>query len=175
MAHIKIPQEWTVTDGIAFIYIERRNGSRHKVIASPEDVDVLGQYRWCLCGKGYVWTHWARDDGRHVSMHSIVAERHIDHINHNPLDNRRENLRICTHQQNQMNKAASKNKIVKYKGVTVETHLKKKPFRAIINVCGKKRCLGRHATALKAALIYDAAALEYHGEFACTNKMLGLL
>jgi hypothetical protein len=46
---------------------------------------------------------------------------------------------------------------------------------ATICVRKKYKRLGRFDSALQAALKYDEAAIKYHCEFACTNKMLGLL
>ena len=41
----------------------------------------------------------------------------VDHINRNPLDNRRSNLRICTQQDNAKNKSKYKNNNSGFKGV----------------------------------------------------------
>ncbi len=59
-----------------------------------------------------------------------------DHVNGNQLDNRRENLRVCTPSQNQANKKLSKNNTSGHKGVE---HVKKiNRWRATIVVNGKR-------------------------------------
>ena len=45
---------------------------------------------------------------------------YVDHINHDLKDNRKANLRICTNQQNQMNRSISKNNTSGYKGVSFD-------------------------------------------------------
>lgn len=171
--HIKPPQRWLVSEFRAITYIVRRNGTRVRIVASPEDIPVLSQYRWHICGKGYAWTTWARDDGKAVSMHSMVLGKMCDHINNNPIDNRLENLRLCSHQQNQMNKLSCARSVVPFKGVSMASG----GIKYVAKICanGKHYYLGRYTNARDAALSYDDAARRLHGEFACTNESLGLI
>ena len=57
-----------------------------------------------------------------IHIHRVIINApkgmQVDHINGNPLDNRRENLRICTNQQNGMNRGKPKDNTSGYKGVT---------------------------------------------------------
>ncbi len=87
----------------------------------------------------------------------------IDHANHNGLDNRRSNLRLCTHADN--NRNAFRQSRSGLRGV-----MQKGPrFYASIQV-NKKRLLSRRChSAEEAARLYDQMAVEHHGEFAVLN------
>lgn len=108
--------------------------------------------------------------GIFLSMHRVIMGTpegmETDHRNHDGLDNRRCNLRICTKSQNQMNKRPSKGCASAFKGVTWYQG----KWSANIRVKGKMKYLGRYASELKAAQAYNEAATEYFGEFACLNR-----
>lgn len=91
----------------------------------------------------------------------------IDHKNRNPLDNRRENLRYCTHSQNLANKSMQVNSKTGYRGV--DFHKARGKFRARIVVKDRSIHLGRFNTPEEAALAYNIAAKEIYGEFAFLN------
>lgn len=95
----------------------------------------------------------------------------VDHINHDRLDNRRENLRVCTHGQNMMNRSINKTMKGKsqYKGVTWFKPTQK--WKGTITCRGKSIHLGYFTDEKHAALMYNQAAEELFGEFAFLNKI----
>jgi hypothetical protein len=106
--------------------------------------------------------------GKAVYLHKLCAGPHdgfeVDHVNHNKLDNRTENLRLATRQQNG---AWRKHYNSGLKGVRKHRH----KWVARISIFGREKHLGSFETQEQAARAYDAAAVEAYGEFAYTNKM----
>jgi hypothetical protein len=104
-------------------------------------------------------------------MHALIVgctgEEIADHWNHDTLDNRRNNLRKCTHSQNQWNQKRSKRNTSGFKGVTWEKRRGK--WHAQIRVNGKQKYLGEFLSIEDAARAYDRAAEMYHGEFGVKN------
>ena len=91
----------------------------------------------------------------------------VDHINGNRLDNRKENLRLVTPQQNNMNRKPLKNSTSKYKGVFWDKNRNK--WLVLIMIGDKSRYLGRYQDEREAALAYDKAAKKLFGEYAYLN------
>lgn len=91
----------------------------------------------------------------------------VDHINHNTLDNTRDNLRLCTPRQNSFNKSKAANKSSKYLGV----HLEKSSglYVAQIRSEDKQHALGKYESELDASLVYDYFARKFFKEFANPN------
>ena len=112
---------------------------------------------------------YRREDGRVnlLPMHDFILGRRdgleIDHINLNPLDNRRCNLRYATRQQNQCNRRMNSRNKLGIKGVS---RVPSGRFHATISVFTKAYFLGSFATAEEASAAYRNAAKQYHGEFA---------
>lgn len=97
----------------------------------------------------------------------------VDHINGVRHDNRIQNLRAATRKQNVRHSGMSSKNTTGYKGVTWDKA--KRKFQVGICADGKRIFVGRYKSATEAAKAYDVAASKYHGEFAKTNQMLGLL
>jgi len=97
---------------------------------------------------------------------ALHAKEYTDHINGNPLDNRRGNLRLATVSQNQANRGKRIDNTSGFKGVFKNG----KGWRAQICVNRKPICLGTRDTAEAAYELYVAAQQRYFGEFANTGQ-----
>lgn len=113
-------------------------------------------------------------NNKNKAVHRLVLDcpdnMVVDHINHNTLDNRKENLRICTHQENMKNSIKNNKELTsEYKGVSWCNRHKR--FRAQISLNGKTKHLGDFKNEIDAAKKYNEAALKYHGKFAILNEV----
>lgn len=95
-------------------------------------------------------------------FHGTWPTKVLDHINGNPLDNRIENLRDVTRQQNSWNlQKAKRNSKSGYLGVCWRPT--KKKWKAEIRINGKKVWLGHFDTAQEASDAYQRAKKERDG------------
>lgn len=90
----------------------------------------------------------------------------VDHINHNTLDNRKINLRLCNRSQNMWNRKRSCG-VSKFKGVHWCNERQK--WRTQIYLNNKRVHSRRFKCEKQAALFYNEKALELFGEFAHLN------
>ncbi len=145
-------------------------------LVDDSDYKELSRWKWNAhrseCG---LWTAQRRNsEDKIVYMHRQILGlvpgdgKEGDHKNHNSLDNRRSNIRICTRSQNAQNTRKIKRETSsQFKGVCWNKQRSK--WRARINVCGKDIHLGLHKDEIRAAEAYDEAAKQYFGDFACGN------
>ena len=103
-------------------------------------------------------------------LHRIIMnpppDKQIDHKNKNTLDNRRSNLRVCTHAENQWNRGKTKSNTSGYKGVSEDKRRKRKRYRSKITKNKKTTWLGSYEEAAEAGSAYKKAVKELHGKFA---------
>lgn len=145
-----------------------------EAIVDPDNYDWINQYTWHYTNMGYACRQSLISEGlpkRPIMMHRQIMETpkgmFTDHINHNKLDNRRENLRICDTGQNRRNAIKHCKSISKYKGVTYKKRMKR--WLAAIAIDKKDIHLGVFDNEIDAARAYNEAAIKYHGEFAYIN------
>lgn len=146
-----------------------RHGVGHFAVVDDTDYPEVSGYRWHRTDRGYVCRSGDRS-GTRIPLHRHLLipppDMEVDHINGDKLDNRRANLRICTHQQNVRN--APRISRSGYRGVQRVT-TRTPTWYAHIAVNGKKRYLGSFSTPMYAARAYDKAAKQLHGEFGILN------
>jgi len=104
----------------------------------------------------------------------------IDHIDHNKINNRIDNLRETNSSKNVRHSSIQKVKLKKYsEGHCIGVHKRrdnlKKPYRATYGINNKKMCLGYYATMVEAAKVRDAHVIEKFGSgCGATNKDIGI-
>lgn len=144
-------------------------------LVDNQDFEELNRHKWSahkIAGIFYAVRVVAkRGNQKAIYMHRAIVNAppgvECGHRNHNRLDNRRKNLRFCTHAQTKMNQRSRKGGTSTFKGVSF--HKATKKWRAKIWLKGKRRHLGLFINERDAARAYDDAAREHFGEFARTN------
>ena len=142
------------------------------------DFDEIRKYKWRAIKRRYggyaaisqiynPHTQKLQTIYMHRQIMSCPQGMDIDHIDHNTLNNQRNNLRICTRSQNMANGLSRKNSSSQYKGVYYCKQTKR--WAANLTHEGKVVWLGRHKTEIEAAKVYDKAAKTHFGEFAYLN------
>lgn len=135
------------------------------MILDIEDFERFHDYRFYLHPGGYAEI---RPDAKTVKVHKLIVDYPIvDHINRNPLDNRKINLRAATRSQNGMNRSMQRNNTSGFRGTCWDKQ--KQKWWAQIKINGRTKRLGYFDDILDAAKAYDKAAAELFGEFAVLN------
>jgi len=148
-------------------------------LVDREDFAVVSRWKWSAraarsrTGKFYVVRTFS-ENGRASTLllHRFLLRPPegvlVDHINGDPLDNRRANLRLCSRQENRWNCGCMRPG-KKFLGVTHRPLNALRPYYADIKIDGCGIHLGAFATAEEAARAYDAAAYAARGAFAKLN------
>lgn len=109
-------------------------------LVDDDDFDKVSKYKWHRSKQGYAVSASSK-----VYMHRLVNATpkgfHTDHINHEKLDNRKENLRTATSSQNAFNTGLWSHNTSGHKGVYWYERYKK--WEVYINVNGKRIYLKR--------------------------------
>lgn len=110
---------------------------------------------------------------KNIPIHRVILSRMlgreltsadiVDHINGDPLDNRRSNLRLADTSQNRMNQGKRRDNKSGFKGVVF--HPQSGKWRARIKARGIVYDLGLHDTPELASIAYGEGAKIHHGEF----------
>lgn len=145
--------------------------SRGRVaIIDPEDAPLISPHRWTFldAGRGYAMRAYTHEGKKiYQLMHRLImaapAGLEVDHKNGDSLDNRRVNLRICTHKNNRGNTRKHKDNTSGFKGVS----LQKTSGRWIAKA--KNLYFGTFDTPEEAARAYDEAARQLFGPYANLN------
>jgi len=158
----------TKTEYAEVVLFNKNNIEVGRVIVDTEDLEKVRKYKWYLTDQGYV-SHKSKIK---LSMHRYVIgcplDKEVDHINGNPLDNRKSNLRTCTHKENVANKRMRNDNTSGVIGVRFH---KLWGWQAYIAENGKQKHIGWYKTKEEAMEQRLIKSKEQYGEFAPERRM----
>lgn len=157
-----------IDNNFAFITL----GRGYEAIVDLEDVSTVAGFNW-----------WANVHARNIYattavrsiasgptsiyMHRLIMnapdDMQVDHISGNGLDNRRQNLRLCTISQNRFNQRKSIRNTSGFKGVSF--HAQSGKWRAMIGYKKKMKHIGLFDTPEDAHAAYCSTAKDLYGNF----------
>lgn len=165
---LKDPNEIRLHENYAEVVMyNSKNEEVAKSLIDLDDVDKINEYKWSLDGKGYVRTRGKKS----ISIHRIIMDCNdkdlvVDHINHNILDNRKENLRITSQSKNNMNKIIQSNNTSGFTGVYEQNGL----WCVQIKINEKTIPVGSYNKFEDAVKVRKEAENKYFGEHSLFNS-----
>jgi hypothetical protein len=139
----------------------RANSPRFVALVDAADAEAVGAYRWSMSDQGYA-VRYTGPRGKQlvVRMHRELLGLmpgdgvYVDHVSGDKLDNRRVNLRVCTHAENQQNRHD-----LPHRGAS--RHAQCNRWVAQATLAGKHHYLGLFATRAEAAEVAAAFRREH--------------
>lgn len=157
-------------------YIPLQNSVMHALI-DESYYEELSQYNWYVQKHGRTYrafrSEYERKDGKKINQKTIYLHRSImkpkkrqmiDHIDGNGLNNRRSNLRLCTHQQNCCNRPLRTGSFSGAIGVKWNRRIKR--WKAYVSISKKRLLIGNYINKYEAILARNVSASFAYGEFA---------
>ena len=148
------------TSGINYFYFDK------------DDYEKIKKYTWYFNGNGYA-VAWFADSKKHVFFHRFVTDcqdgMFVDHKNHTKHDNRKENLRLVSILQNNLNKKPKLNGNTGITGVYYRKDRNK--FAPHITFKGKRYSLGSYDNLEDAIAARKEAEKKYFGEYSYANSV----
>jgi hypothetical protein len=162
------------------ISLSGENGVGKVALIDDEDFEKVYNIKWHVSKiKNNEYAAGAKTINKkriYFTMHRLILQLNgnvsVDHIDHNGLNNQKNNLRICTQTQNIVNSRKArtwhqKETSSKYKGVSFSKRSKK--WRACMTINNRFKYIGTFSVETDAAKAYDDAMINYYGEFANLN------
>ena len=141
-------------------------------IFDKEDYEIIKNKCWYIGSNGYLYTKY--DSNGNYLLHRVIMGKYltdelnvVDHINHNPLDNRKCNLRVCSQSDNCKNKIS---KINTSGRIGVQFDKKRRLWTASIGNNYKNINLGRYKDFNDAVNARIEAENKYQGEFSLSSS-----
>lgn len=162
------PNKFKIVENVVIVFLQSKKFGDKECYVSIEDWPRVKIFKWHLTHTSKRnKTHYAKTflNGKSILMHRLIESfplDQIDHVNHNGLDNRKENLRTVTSKENSQNKPLYSNNIIGHKGIYRRVYKNGNvAYRARITVDGKLIDLGQADTLEKAVNIRKFAEEKY--------------
>lgn len=179
MAHKKPFNDYKICGETTIIYLKRRTGEVLECLIDTEDLDRIKNLNlhWYSMFENHTKSYYSRAtkylgkiDGKyrnkiHFMNKEIMREFElfVDHINHNTLDNRKENLRVVENKENTKHrKGANSNNSIGYRNVSCIND----KYVVQIQVNGKNTVVGKFNDVKEAGEFAEKMRMEHYGEFA---------
>lgn len=147
-----------------------KGNNTYCIQVDDEDFERLSKFRWRV--DRYVYM--VKEGHDKILMTDLIMSPWVgvtvDHIDHNPWNNQKSNLRFATQSQQYANRTARDNK-VGFRGVYVSGPNDPHPFYSQLRHKGKVYSLGTFDSAFDAAMAFNAKAIFFRGEFALLNDL----
>lgn len=155
------------------IHLKGKHSNDAYALVDNDDFVRVSEYTWYLKKDGRVMRAESASSGGSTLLSRFILDApkflEVDHSNHDQLDNRRVNLRLCTRAQNEANKGPGRSNKSGLKGV--DFHKSSGKWRASMKHNLKRIHIGLYEDKVSAARAYDKEASRLHGEFAWLNKV----
>lgn len=145
--------------GFTVMYSDKVSG----IIVDTETADILSKRHWCIDSHGYavanICNQTIRLHDAVLALNGVIKPSgyYVDHMNHDRLDNRMNNLQVVTPTENSRNVSRKSNNKTGITGVCCDG----KRFRAYITINKKRIDLGSYSTIEEAALVRKEAEGRY--------------
>jgi hypothetical protein len=157
-------------DGEAVIYLYNKN--KDKIAETIVDEELwyeLSKIGWCLSREYVGGSINKKTTLLHRYLKDAPDDKFVDHIDGNPLNNKKSNLRLADEKENSYNKSKKQNSLNTYKGVNFVKD--NNTYNASITKDGITYNCGYFNTEIKAVIAYNLKAVELFGEFSNINKI----
>lgn len=115
---------YTIKDSYAELTIFSKKHGTKIILVDIEDINKLKKISWCYHKSGYIQGRDMDNFGKKIYIHRFITDCPIslviDHINRDPFDNRKQNLKICTQIENMNNLPLYKSNKTGYKNVSYQ-------------------------------------------------------
>lgn len=168
--HSKKNKFENLTNNITKVFFNNCNSF---FLCDTDEWNKINNITWILDGNGYVY---GVINNRHIRLHRLLMgvdndDYEVDHIDGNPLNNLKNNLRLCYHEENAMNQKISTKNTSGHVGVYWDTNRNK--WCATINANKKRIFIGRFDNFEDAVKAREEAEEKYHKNYSTANSRNG--
>ena len=148
-------------------YVGLTTNTNKEFYIDADDYDKVKEYCWLESVATGSYNRLVASvpcSNKQIKLTNLIGKKRYDHIDRNPLNNRKYNLRPCTNQENARNRGIQSNNKSGFTGVF--WNKTKQTWRAYVTINRKHIILGEFINKKDAIVARLKAEKEYYGEFA---------